>query len=119
MQCTKLSCLYRDESILQTEDIGFLHAGAQDGDVVDIEDGAGHYDLPRLVLTLRPYGDHLEEQENYQNEGNILEEELDAMNFITGEANSTTNKSKPSPFSKQRRVRGGEASPDGGNVGLG
>lgn len=115
MQCKKLSCSYRDGRE-QKEDITFLHAGAQDGDVVDMEEGAGHYDLPRLILTLRPYGDHLEEQETLQNEENILEEELDAMNFASGDATFRPNKSDPSPFAKQRRVRGAEPSGDTGTI---
>ena len=113
MQCKKLSCLYRDEEV-QLEEMAFLHAGPQDGDDVDMEDGAGNYDLPRVVLTLRPFGDHLEEQENFHNEGNALEEELDAMNFLPGEALSGSNKSKPSPFSKQKRVHGGGTIGDNG-----
>lgn len=114
MQCKKLSCLYRDEDV-QREEIAFLHAGAQDDDDVDMEDEAGNYDFPRLVFTLRPFGDNLEEQESFQNEGNILEEELDAMNLTGGESTAGSNKSKPSPFSRQQRVHGGEARGDDGN----
>ena len=101
------------------ETITFLQAAAQDGDDVDIADGAGHYDLPRVTFTLRPSqsnGIELEEQDDTNNENE--EEDADVMTLSTGEALLGMTDAQPSPFSKQRRIHKGHNHRDEGKFNL-
>ena len=111
--CKEALGTYQEEA--GKEVITFLQATAQDGDDVNIADGAGHYDLPRVTFTLRPSqtnGVELEDQDDAQNEN---EEDTDIMTMSTGEALLGLTATQPSPFSKQTRIHKGNNHRDEGN----
>lgn len=100
------------------ENFAFFHATAQDDDDVDIADGAGHYDLPRVTFTFRPSqtsGTELEDEDDTDREN---DDGADMMTMSTGEALLGITAEQPSPFSKQRRVHKGNNHRDEGKSGL-
>ena len=92
--------------------ISFMHVTAQESDSVNMADGAGHYDLPRLTLTMRPGQTNSELEDELASES---EEELDVMTMSTGEALLGLTATQPSPFSKKRRIHKGDNHRDDGN----
>lgn len=113
--CKEVVGTYQEEA--GKEAITFLQATAQDGDDVNIADGAGHYDLPRITLTLRPSqsnGIELDDNEDPLNEND--EDDPDVMTLSTGEALLGMTASQPSPFSKQRRIHKGHSHRDEGEL---
>lgn len=115
--CKEARCLYQEEA--GREAIDFLQATAQEGDSVNMADGAGHYDLPRITLTLRPSQDsssQLEDQEDGSVESE--EEDPDVMTLSTGDALLGFAPTEPSPFSKQRRIHKGQTNRDEGEWAL-
>lgn len=100
------------------EALKFLHAVAQDDDDVDIADGAGHYDLPRVTMVFRPShtnGIELEDQDETDREN---DDDADVMTMSTGEALLGITAEQPSPFSKQRRIHKGQNHRDEGQDSL-
>ncbi|XP_045024451.1 autophagy-related protein 2 homolog A isoform X1 [Daphnia magna] len=98
------------------EALKFLHAVAQDDDDVDIADGAGHYDLPRVTMVFRPShtnGIELEDQDETDREN---DDDADVMTMSTGEALLGITAEQPSPFSKQRRIHKGQNHRDEGAI---
>ncbi len=107
MVCKEARCLYQEE--VGQEAIDFLQATAQEGDSVNMADGAGHYDLPRMTLTIRPSQDSISQLEDHEDATLESEEEdADVMTLSTGEALMGLAPSEPSPFSKQRRIHKGQ-----------
>ena len=107
--CKEAKGLYQENN--DQEAISFLHATAQDGDCVNMADGVGNFDLPRITLTLRPSQNNNELEEDTANES---EEDPDVMYMSTGEALIGLNAQQPSPFSKKRRIHKGQNHKDEG-----
>ena len=110
--CKEAKCLYQEEA--GREALNFLVATAQEGDSVNMADGAEHYDLPRMVLTVRPSQDSNSQLEDQEDAGVESEEETDVMTLSTGEALMGLAPAEPSPFSKQRRIHKGQNNRDEG-----
>lgn len=114
--CREALGTYQEEA--DKDVITFLQATAQDGDDVNIADGAGHYDLPRITLTLRPsQSNGIELDDNEETINDNLEEDVDVMTMSTGETLLGITTTQPSPFSKQRRIHKGNNHRDEGTKG--
>ena len=112
----EIFCLYQED--VDQEALNFFHATIQDEeDIVNMADGAGHYDMPRLTLTLRPSQANcgeLDDQEDFQVESE--EEDANVMTLSTGESLLGVPSAQPSPFSKQRRIHKGHNPRDEGKL---
>ena len=108
--CKEAKGLYQENETEQV--ISFLHVTSQENDSINMADGAGHYDLPRLILTMRPTLSN-SELEEFATES---EEEPDLMSMSTGEALLGFSTVQPSPFSKKRRIHKGDNHRDEGQV---
>ena len=107
--CKEAKGLYQENEA--EEPIAFLHATAQEGDSVNMADGVGNFDLPRLTVTLRPTQNNSELEEDI---GNESEEDPDIMYTSTGEALLDLTAQQPSPFSKRRLIHKGQNHRDDG-----
>jgi len=108
--CKEAKCLYQENE--NQEVISFMHVTAQESDSVNMADGAGHYDLPRLTLTMRPAQTNSELEDELDTGS---EEEPDVMIMSTGEALLGLTAAQPSPFSKKRRIHKGDNHRDDGS----
>ena len=96
-----------------------MHVSAPESDSVNMADGAGHYDLPRLTLTMKPgqTNSELEEEEEEDEEEQVPSEseEPDVMTMSTGEALLGQRAQEPSPFSRKSRIHKGDNHRDEGD----